>query len=312
LEAIPNPVESAPAQRPALNIEALRQFLDSIRSFAGPELILESSSVPRLYHYTNLAGLKGIISDNDLWLTHVRFCNDDEELTHGRKVVAETLAAKRAGSTPEKLAYLDLVAQLLREPLADGVYVCCFCAKDNLLSQWRGYAENGAGVSIELDHKEFEFLTGPDCQHGLLRLWKVFYNEDQQRRIIGKALDFAWDLQQHFAPEKRAENAADAIQFFIPTFKNRDFEEENEWRLIFTPNPAVAVTPEFRTGRNMLTPYYTLNSLGWSPARPLPITALCIGPGTHKTLNAQSAQLLLKQRGYAAVPVRVSMTPFRG
>jgi hypothetical protein len=64
-----------------VDIEDLRQFLDSIKSFAGPGLILKSSSVPRLYHYTDLAGLNGVVSKNDLWLTHVRFCNDHEELT---------------------------------------------------------------------------------------------------------------------------------------------------------------------------------------------------------------------------------------
>jgi hypothetical protein len=314
LEAIPNPVTPAPLpERPLVDIEDLREFLDSISSFAGPGLILESKSVPRLYHYTDLAGLNGIVSNNDLWLTHVRFCNDDEELTHGQKVVAQTLAAEKNKAIPaEQHAYLEQVEELVNKPVPDGVYICCFCAKDNLLSQWRGYAANGVGVSIELNHEEFEYLTGPDCSHGLLRLWKVFYKEDQQRHIVSKALEFAWTMQAHLPMEKRVQNAADAIQFFIPTFKNSDFEEENEWRLIFTPRPNVAVPPQFRTARNMLVPYYTLQKLGWSPMKPLPITGLCIGPSTHKHLNAQSAQLLLKLRNYPDFLVEVSETPFRG
>jgi hypothetical protein len=253
------------------------------------------------------------VSENDLWLTHVRFCNDDEELTHGQKVVARTLAAEKTRTIPpERHAYLEQVAELLEKPVPDGVYICCFCAKDNLLSQWRGYAANGVGVSVELNHHEFDYLTGPDCNEGLLRLWKVFYKEEQQEKIVSSALEFAWVSQSHLPMEKRAQNATDAIQFFIPTFKNRDFEEENEWRLIFTPRPDTAVPPQFRTARNMLVPYYTLHKLGWAPTRPLPITALCIGPSAHKLLNVQSAQLLLKQRNYPNVPVRVSMTPFRG
>ncbi len=312
MESILNPVELAPP-RPALDITSLHDFLENIRSFAGPGLILHSSTVPRLYHYTNLAGLQGIVSGNDLWLTHVRYCNDDEELTHGQKVVAETLVAqKKANPQPEQLKYLELVEQLLRRPLSEGVYVCCFCAEDNLLSQWRGYAENGTGVSIQFDHKEFESLTGADCPHGLLRLWKVFYDDDKQRTIVSKALEFAWEHQTSLSLEKRAQNAADAIEFFIPTFKNGGFNEENEWRLIFTPNPATGVVPEFRAARDMLVPYYTLKKLGWLPNNLLPITALRIGPSRHKELNDQSARLLLKQRGYANVPVEKSLTPFRG
>jgi hypothetical protein len=305
-------VEPAPVStRPELDVEDLREFLNSIRSFAGPELILESRSVSRLYHYTDLAGLNGILSTNDLWLTHLQFSNDDEEMTHGQNIVAQILKTRKEQADPAQATYLEMIQKILEEPLAGGVYICCFCEKDNLLSQWRGYAANGTGVSIELAHQNFDFLTGPDCPHGLLRLWKVFYREDQQRNIISKALDFAWLYQTHLPVDKRAQNAADAMQFFIPTFKNHDFEAENEWRLIFTPRPDLQVKPRFRTARNMLVPYYSLQDLGWSSTQPLPITGLCIGPSIQKMLNAQSAQLLLKQRNYN-IPVTVSKTPFRG
>src|SRR4051812_26389542 len=103
MEAIPNPVTPAAApERPMVDIESLREFLDSIRSFAGPALILESTSVPHLYHYTDLSGLNGIVSNNDLWLTHVRFCNDDEELTHGQKIVAQALDAEKKKRIPKE------------------------------------------------------------------------------------------------------------------------------------------------------------------------------------------------------------------
>lgn len=297
--------------RPALDTASLRQFLDSIRSFAGPELILESSSVPRLYHYTDLGGLIGIVTTNDLWLTHLRFSNDDEELTHGQRIVAQTLAEEQHSAVDEKLEFLRQVEQMLSRPAADGVYICCLCAKNNVLSQWRGYGANGTGVSIELNHSEFVYLTGPDCSHGLLRLWKVFYDENVQRGIVRKAIEFAW-LQSEFPLNKRVQNAADAIEFFIPTFKNRDFEEENEWRLIFSPTPNAAVRPRFRAARNMIIPYHTLQGLGWSATRPLPITGLLIGPSANKELSAQGARLLLQQHGYADCPVRVSQTPYRG
>lgn len=306
-------VEPAPVStRPSLDIEALREFLDNLGSFAGPELILESSRVSRLYHYTDLAGLNGILSTNDLWLTHLRFSNDDEEMTHGQNIVAQILKMRREQADPAQATYLEIIEKILDEPLAGGVYICCLCEKDNLLSQWRGYAANGTGVSIELAHQNFNFLTGPDCSHGLLRLWNVFYREDQQRNIIGKAIDFAWLHQTHLTVDKRAQNAADAIQFFIPTFKNHDFEEENEWRLIFTPRPDLQVKPRFRIARNMLVPYYSLQDLGWSSTQPLPITGLCIGPSVNKMLNVQSTQLLLKERNYTNIPVTVSKTPFRG
>jgi hypothetical protein len=305
-------MQSAPiSQRAPIDTDSLRTFLESIRSFAGPALILESASIQRLYHYTDLGGLNGIISANDLWLTHLRFSNDDEELAHGQRVAKQAITTVKQGATEEKIAYLTEVESMLNEPQADGVYICCFCSEDNLLSQWRGYGANGAGVSIELNPAEFEHLTGPDCPHGLLRLWKVFYDEEQQRGIIFSALEFSWGHQTHLSISKRAQNAADAIQFFIPTFKNQDFADEKEWRLIFTPRLGANIQRRFRPARNMLVPYYTLQSLGWAN-RPLPVTGLCIGPSTHKLLNAQSAQMLLLQSSYMEVPVAISQTPYRG
>jgi len=230
--------------------------------------------------------LNGIVSTNDLWLTHLRFSNDDEEMTHGQNIVAETLEARKKTPEPGQLPYLECLEKLLGEPVSDGVYICCLCAKDNLLSQWRGYAADGAGVSIELNHREFDFLTGPDSPHGLLRLWKIFYKEDQQRDIIAKAIEFGWKYQTHLPIEKRAQNAAshrDPMQRFSCNFVQR---ATCSFRIIRCKSSDGIQRNRCRSRRCAL--------------------------GRAKALNVQSAQLLLKQRNYTDVPVRVSETPFRG
>ncbi len=295
----------------------LQDFLNSIHSYAPAEsMILESSSAEKLYHYTDLGGFKGIVEGGDLWLTHLRFSNDHEEFTHGKQIVRRVLGQRIEDDPPEMTGYLTRLKELVDQPVADGVYICCFCERNNLLSQWRGYGANGSGVCIEFDKNRFSHLTGADCHGGLLRLWKVFYPVEQQRNIIEKAIEFAW-CHNGDCDEEKARRAAEAIQFFIPTFKNPDFAEEQEWRLIFTPHPDLPVKPAFRTGRNMLIPYYGIRSLGWGD-NPLPITGLCVGPGTQKDINAQSIQMLIDGRnydnrpGYPNVRVEISKTPYRG
>lgn len=295
----------------------LQGFLNSIRSYAPAEsLILESEKVTELFHYTDLGGFRGIIEGGDLWLTHLRFSNDNEELIHGKEIVRRTLDKRLAQDPPARQDYLKQLKQLLDHPVADGVYICCFCERNNLLSQWRGYGANGSGVCLKFAKQNFSRLTGADCQGGLLRLWKVFYPEAQQERIIEKAINYAWEFGGADNAQK-ARQGAEAIQFFIPTFKNPDFAEEEEWRLIFTPQPGLPVPPAFRTGRNMLIPYYGLQALGWGDA-PLPITGVCVGPGVQKEINAQSVQMLLDKRlynnapGYPNIRVEVSKTPYRG
>ena len=206
---------------------------------------------------------------------------------------------------------------MIRTPSPEGVYICCFCLTDNLLSQWRSYGANGTGVSIRIDPNSFSYVTGPDSPHGgLMRLWKVFYEPSRQSSIIGNLIDIGYENLKHISNDPRdlARHAADAIQFFIPTFKNPDFREESECRLIFTPPPNCPVRSQFRVARGMLVPYFRLKDLagGAFPEGRLPITGVRIGPSANKALNVESARMLLDQSGYAGIPVDCSNIPYRG
>lgn len=305
------------ADRPSVDTNALHAFLDSIKSY-NPELIFGLEPGDLLCHYTDLQGLLGIITDHDLRLTHSLYLNDAEEMVHGYKAAEKVIGdAKSAKNDPMWIDYLDQLAALLKKPLPQGVYLCCFYQKDNLLSQWRSYGANGTGVSLSFEPQQFSFVTGPDSPHGgMMRLWKVFYDPEQQVRILNSAINFAFEHPPpgKAAVEDIARQAADAIEFFIPTFKNPDFTEEGEWRLIFTPPPECPVKPRFRASRGMLIPYYSLKELSGSitPNGRLPITGLCIGPSANKILNEQAVQMLLTQAEYSTVKTSASNTPYRG
>jgi hypothetical protein len=316
-----------------VDVSAVNEFLSHM-NFKHEYL---TSLGPDLYHYTDLAGLKGIVKDHDLWLTHSQYCNDEEEMTHGYAVASLAIEeARKSGAFSS--SYLDRIVSFLEE--RDGVYICCFCKEDNLLSQWRIYAANGTGVSIRIQTAWFSQFTGPDCFAGLLRFWTVYYDADKQLGIIQEAIGRfspANHLNQGQSEEQLARKAADAIQFFIPTFKNPDFREEEEWRLIFTPfpnAPPVPITPplpgtvppwpqpRFRVSVNKLVPYYSLREIvtaGQAPQPPqpkqhipLPIVGVHIGPSPHKRLNEQSVRMLLSQSRYPVDNIRVSSIPYRG
>ena len=298
---------------PFVDIPALSSFLESIGShhvdlIYAPQNTLRSGALS-LYHYTDLSGLVGIIEKHDLWVSHSRYSNDDEEMTHGLAVVHGVL--KRATESGQHDGeYLQTLSRLAEEP--EGVYICCFCEKDNLLSQWRGYGANGAGVSLEFAPKEFADVAGPDNPHGLLRFWKVFYKSETQDNIVELAIDrYSPAMNRGQSIAELARKAADAIRFFIPTFKNADFQEESEWRLIFTPSPYTAIMPRFRVSRNMLVPFYSLRELIGSGLPLLPIRKVLVGPGVQKRLNVESTKALLANCGYSMVPVMASETPYR-
>jgi len=303
------------APRPPIDIGSLTQFLNSLESYSQ-DLVQHLRSGQKLCHYTTLDGALGIIRESDLWLTNSRYSNDDEELNYGHGVLDAVLLRMEAEAAADaaRLAWLRRLRDAVAAARGDQVYICCFCEKDNLLSQWRGYADNGGGVSLEFDPAGFTALTGPDCAHGLMRLWKVFYDPAQQEKIVRECINYAgWPAQND---DQLIRLVVDALQFFMPTFKKQDFREEQERRLIFTPYPgANRPKPSFRTRRGLLVPYFSLRVLSAGGAPPgfrLPIKNVLIGPSLYRALNVESTRLLLEQHGYPPVPVHASTTPYRG
>jgi hypothetical protein len=304
-----------PAPRPPIDIAVLTQFLNTLESFSQ-DLVQHLRSGQKLCHYTSLEGAIGITSGGDLWLTNSRYSNDDEELNYGHRLVDavfDELQTEASGNAP-RLDWLRRLRSHLRVVRGDQVYVCCFCEKDNLLSQWRGYAENGGGVSVEFDPNGFTAFTGPDCPHGLMRLWKVFYEREQQRKIIRDCIDYPY--WPPTGEDDRIRFIVDALQFFMPTFKNGDFREEQERRLIFTPYPTALPKPKFRTRQGLLVPYFSLRELsdtgGLGSGFKLPITRVMVGPSLYRALNVESTKMMLTKYDYVDVPVLASTTPYRG
>ena len=290
--------------------ERLKPFLQAVGSYSS-DLIFGVKQ--QLFHYTDLSGFQSIVANHDLWLSHLRYSNDEEEMVHGQRLVMEVIEDQRkAQPSPERIAFLDSVRQELSQQV--DVYICCFCLQDDLLSQWRGYGANGSGVSIMIDPNEFEWLTGPDSPPGgLLRVWSVFYDEQLQRNIVRGLLDAG--INQLGMADERAKDTAAALQFFVPTFKNASFSGEQECRLVFTPAASFQLSPRFRVRGGVLLPYFSLKDLRQlRPGVPeqLPIRGVRIGPSVNKLLNKGSAEMMLRATGYCNASVECSDVPFRG
>ncbi|HVN58747.1 MAG TPA: DUF2971 domain-containing protein [Bacteroidales bacterium] len=300
------------------DIQSLNDFIEQIGSISK-YLVQEFSG--ELYHYTNLEALIGIVQKHDLWLTNSRFSNDETELNHGYEIAREVINRHKQTKTSTEMArYYGLVESLLRNP-PQGVYICCFCERNNLLSQWRSYGENGTGVSIGFNPTGFQRFTGPDLsteQYGLMRLWKVYYDDQVKEKIVAQALELIPEMHKGKSIELQAQKAAEAIHFFLPTFKNKDFVDEDERRLIFTPSKNCSVKPLYRYRRQMLVPYFSLNSLvnqnnqnNQNPCR-LPIKSVMVGPSERKQINKESIELLMHNNNYGDADIEVSDTPYRG
>ena len=128
-------------------------------SVNGPVEALFSTQIPQeVWHYTNLAGLQGILSSGRIWATDVRFTKDKTEFIHAREIIDKYLhTIKTAGS--DFMFPVEELSKMLDKafdegalsPLQNEIYVVSFSAAGDLKGQWVEFADNCRGVSIAFD-----------------------------------------------------------------------------------------------------------------------------------------------------------------
>ena len=180
-----------------------------------------AADVPVVYHYTDPKGLIGILSESQLWATDIRFLNDSSELRYAeelqRKILQEIISESPDGSLQKKLAEKTLEDRL---DLRGDTYVVCFCAKDDLLTQWKAYGSSGSGFSIGFDREKLKSMLAELAPHGTGALWvgmtevilaRVRYSRRDQKRELRRAFDQYGALLSAGSSGFEIDKCADAI-----------------------------------------------------------------------------------------------------
>jgi len=139
-----------------------------------------------LYHYTDARGLEGIISTQQIWLTHYRHLNDPSELEFGMTIARKVLAEVGESYGPKVKIFCDMVADLFSSDNMQSVfdiYVGSFSQESDDLRQWQVYAGNGRGFALGLAPHLFavEEMKPDQKPHENLFVAPVYYGEDAGR-----------------------------------------------------------------------------------------------------------------------------------
>lgn len=267
-----------------------------------------------LFHYTDTAGVLGIVGGNTLWATNAVFLNDEGEIRHTAELVTRLydreIERERPPENPEEITWVvrDFLHRIrhLNETgwFSVDAYVVCLCEVDDLLSQWRGYGDRGGGFSIGFSpHAVLHAVhtVTPDCE---VSLGRVLYDESEQFTRIEKAYDLVrnslvkgaagkWSKEADEEAQAHAEVFLREAFLYAPFFKQQTFREEQEWRLVVTgriPHDRI----RFRQHSLGPVPYIEipLNSGSADGA----VTSLRIGPRRDHALARRSLTLLLRGR----------------
>lgn len=281
------------------------------------------SGVEELYHYTSLAGLKGIVEENGFWASDNRFMNDVEESWNGLRLARKVLLHKAERSNDAAFANILLnVSELFALPRKQGHLVACFSTARDELGQWRGYAAGGVCLRLgRNDELEAPLFFGPEHLP-----YQAIYNDRQKQVLLLSVIrsferEYALDhLAMPFNwPDDHDENYQKEIYSRISSgilgFKDRAFWNEAEARIVlsydeinryegglkFRVSP-LGIIPYLRTGDHL-----AIKKHGGK----LPLRELIVGPAPHQELVAQSVDTFLKQNGYANTKISLSTVPYR-
>lgn len=314
-----------------------------------PNSITELLNEPipeKLWHYTSIEGFYGIVKDKRMWATDARFLNDREELVHVDKIAAEIL--KEASEYDEagfpNKEWLSLAHRLA--PVAGlQVFVACFTAAEDQLSQWRAYSQESCGVSLAFDLRSVRppeevgstvvfapCIYGPPERKKLLvvealrhfieavrNYYKTVYETACRQDPAKTSLNNKEQVVKEFLnanptekqlPETYVRAVAQTRLSYLQVAalsKNHSFIEEKEWRLVLPMFEEPVPAP--KNPPQFRRGKTTLIPYVAHPTSKLPLVDVILGPGSDE-ITLSAAQRFLKSEGLNITP-RLSQVPYR-
>ena len=211
---------------------------------------MEKAKVPNIiYHYCSLPTFMKIIENSTLRMTNIVKSNDFSEITYCIDEFVDAfnqafwklkrLNNDEAFSDFSKSLDVDKIVQNSINNASLTYYVTCFSTACDLLSQWRGYADDGQGVSIG-------FCSQPFVACAKLINWKfdfIHYGMDQTKEdlvdyIVRKyCRPLKWESRKPriYDYENITASIIDSMVYNAVFYKNPAFSEEQETRLVYYP-----------------------------------------------------------------------------
>ena len=196
-----------------------------------------------VYHYCDLHTFISIVRRGELWLADISKSNDSMELDwamrmfrrEASRVVREHLdwgAGAGAVDINTGIATGYLSSPSFGPGSQDYLrcYAMCFTTHHDSLGQWRGYADDGAGVALGFLADDFEAVHerggGSSFEYD-----RVIYDQAEARARVRAAFS---DVNVHqptvsFVQDLRQREAG--LFLLAPFLKNPTFADENERRL---------------------------------------------------------------------------------
>lgn len=206
-----------------------------------------------VYHYCSVETFYNIVLHHTLRLSDIEKSNDFMEkkwainqcLHHIEHHIEQPQFAGDRRKSRELLEQLKIQFKQFNTM----ILACCFSSVRDLLSQWRGYGDNGSGVCIGFDARQtfqhafqranqyFRFSSAERQLPTELFFHNVKYTTDEiENSILTLFHSYLTMPNQNASLSDTALDLVKLIYPALPFFKMRSFCEEREWRCVYYPN----------------------------------------------------------------------------
>lgn len=285
-----------------------------------------------LYHYCSTETFHKIISGRSLRLSALSFSNDYLE---GRlaRIVIRSLCDENKLTDYQRNRIEDLLDLLENHFDSHGF---CLSGAGDVLSQWRGYADNGNGVSVGFSTKYLLNLIDNNANKGnhFLSLAKVSYAPLDHRCSIQPIFDEAYKVvtdsdfnnallkgllsiaPDDYLQEQKKKSAQKEMELLnvmtrlLPmmfTLKTNAFYEEREWRLIEAGVTKGDPSKNYLPSKTLIIPHHYLNLEDIVGIEP--ISEVILGP-KHQTPNSV-LKGFLEKNNFKNVGIKKSIASYR-
>ena len=238
-----------------------------------------------VYHYCSGLTFKEIIEKKTLRFSDITKSNDSAELRWITANISSVFLSeiKKANEDTEfneafqKIDLLGLFRKFINAYFTEALfgkrkffwfYASCFSHEGDLLSQWRGYADDGRGFSIGFNRTTFEKYNAGGFKLLSIHKGDVEYDNERQLAIVEKCIK---KLFENFIKAKEDDDITleNISQIFKSCFqelieiaafiKNPFFQEEKEWRMCVWTFKEFSDTDDILLVNNGALEHYALN-----------------------------------------------------
>lgn len=289
----------------------------------------------KVYHYTSIKGLEGILEKGELWVSHADFLNDKTEIKYTfemSKQIFLSLCKEKLKSKDEISRYVDLFDKAINKNKANGTnyYTLSFSENSDSNLLWSNYSQD-EGYSITFKYKELYDELMNDLKESFLGSLnnktmnyevpvpigsKVIYEESEQKSKLLKLLN---EVIDHFEKNANKENydvnsdafiinAIGVLEWYSIFFKDECFSQEQEFRVaLLYLNNSDSKIYDCRISNGTFIPYVKIKFNRES------VEGITIGPKNNMDINKEGLNKFLQKHEYDLTKVNISKSkiPYR-